>query len=67
MPILVFVRMLVKKANLYWINNDGVFMLNCAPAAALCGFTDEYRNRFVLLFSTTFLSFIEGFAVLKGV
>lgn len=52
---------------LHWINNDGVFMLNRASAAALCGSNDVDHHRYVLLFETTFLSYTEGNAVLKGV
>ncbi len=53
---------------LHWINNDGVFMLNRASAAALCGSNDGDHHRSVLLFeTTTFLSYTEGNAVLKGV
>lgn len=55
-------------AWLHWINNDGVFMLNRASAAALCGSNDGDHHRSVLLFeTTTFLSYTEGNAVLKGV
>ena len=54
-------------ALLHWINNDGVFMLNRASAAALCGSNDGDHHRSVLLFETTFLSYTEGQAVLKGV
>ena len=42
-------------------------MLNCAPTAALCGSNDGDPHRFVLLFETTFLSYTEGNAILKGV
>ncbi len=42
-------------------------MLNCASAAALCGSNDGDHHRSVLLFETTFLSYNEGHAVLKGV
>ncbi len=43
-------------------------MLNRASAAALCGSNDGDHHRSVLLFeTTTFLSYTEGNAVLKGV
>lgn len=54
-------------ALLHWINNDGVFMLNRASAAALCGSNDGDHHRFIFLFETTFLSYTEGNAILKGV